>query len=347
MNISIQQNTPLAPYTTLGVGGAARSFVEVKSVDELSEAVAYAKEQGESFVMLGGGSNLLVPDAGYDGLVIKMSIVGVEEIDQTTENVVIKVGAGVNFDTLVGQTVERGWWGLENLSSIPGTVGATPVQNVGAYGAEISQTVVLVEVYDTHKDIITTLSNSECEFAYRTSAFKQDPSRYIITAVTFSLSLLARPQCTYTDLAKHFANEASPSLESIRQAIQEIRSQKFPDWTVVGTAGSFFKNPIIPAEQALPLLEKYPDLPHYPEDNGQVKLSLGYILDKICGLKGYKIGKVGLYQNQALVLVVDKEAAATEVLNFAKEITQKVFEYTGITIEREVTLLEKKDEESK
>lgn len=341
MNISssIQKDVLLAPYTTLGVGGTAKLFVEVNNTEELVEVVTYAKENKESFVVLGGGSNLLVPDVGYDGLVIKMSIAGVEEIEQTAQNVVIKVGAGVNFDTLVGQTVERGWWGLENLSSIPGTVGATPVQNVGAYGAEISQTVVVVEVYDTHNDVITTLSNSQCEFAYRTSIFKQEPSRYIITAVTFSLSLLPFPQCTYLDLAKRFGGEISPSLQAIRKAVQEIRSQKFPDWAVVGTAGSFFKNPVISQEQACSLLEKYPDLPHYPEENGQVKLSLGYILDRVCGLKGYTKGRVGLYQNQALVLVTEKGTSAEEVISFAEEIMQKVFQTTGLHIEREVTLL--------
>jgi UDP-N-acetylmuramate dehydrogenase len=337
--LNMQSNVPLAPHTTLGVGGSAKLFVEVGSVEELASAIGYAKEHGEPFVVFGCGTNLLVSDAGYDGLVIKMSIEGIQVIDQNEETVVVKVGAGVNFDSFVEYTVEKGWWGLENLSSIPGTVGATPVQNVGAYGAEIAQVLVSVEVYDTDSDNIVTLSNTECHFGYRTSIFKAKPLRYIITSVTFSLLLKASPQCTYADLAKRFEGEASPSLQAIREAVQEIRSQKFPDWTVIGTAGSFFKNPIVPKSAVTALLEKYPELPYYKEAGEMVKLPLGHILDKICGLKGYKKGKVGLYERQALVLVVEKGASAGEVIDFAEEIVQKVFTATGITIEREVTLL--------
>ncbi|MFN3188078.1 MAG: UDP-N-acetylmuramate dehydrogenase [Candidatus Paceibacteria bacterium] len=336
---TIQKSVPLASHTTLGVGGPAKLLLEVKSVDELQGAITYAKSQGESWVVLGGGSNVLVPDSGYDGLVIKMSIDGMTEINKDEQSVVVQVGAGVYFDTFVRQTVEKGWWGMENLSFIPGTVGATPVQNVGAYGAEISQTVVSIDAYDTSIDEFVTLTNAQCTFGYRTSVFKAKPQRYIITSVTFSLSLLPNPKCTYADLVRYFADNPAPSLSSIRQAVIEIRSQKFPDWEVVGTAGSFFKNPIVPKDEAETLLKKYPELPNYEESGGMVKLSLGYILDKVCGLKGYKEGKVGLYDKQALVLVVEKNSSASEVIEFSEMIQKKVFLETGITIEREVTLL--------
>lgn len=337
--LEIQSDVPLAPLTTLGVGGSAGWFVEVKTMAELVEAISYAKREGVKWVVLGSGSNVLVPDTGFAGLVIKMSVLGVEEIESDDVSAIVKVGAGENFDSFVAHTVEKGWWGLENLSSIPGTVGATPVQNVGAYGAEISQTLTLVEVYDTVTDKVSVLTKEACQFGYRTSIFKADAGRYIILSVTFSLSLLASPQCMYADLAKRFEGTATPSHTAIRQAVQEIRSQKFPDWTVVGTAGSFFKNPIIPKSEAIELLQKYPELPHYSEGDEMVKLSLGYILDKICGLKGYRQGEVGLYENQALVLVTKKGTSASEVLAFAEDVQQKVFEKTGLTIEKEVTVL--------
>lgn len=341
MNVlpTIQHDVPLAPHTTLGVGGSAKLFVVVHSVEELRQAISFAEAQNESWIILGGGSNVLVSDVGYDGLVIKMAIAGITEVNTSKERVELQVGAGMHFDSLVAYTVEHGWWGLENLSSIPGTVGATPVQNVGAYGVEISHVVTAVEVYDTHTNTMNMFTHRACQFAYRTSIFKQEPNRYIITAVTFSLSLLPQPQCSYADLARYFEATPAPSLTAIRQAVQKIRAQKFPDWTAVGTAGSFFKNPIVPKDVAQKILEKYPELPHYPEAGDAVKLSLGHILDKVCGLKGYTKGAVGLYEKQAMVLVVEKNTPASAVIAFSNVVMQKVFTKTGITIEREVTIL--------
>jgi len=335
----MQTSVPLAPRTTLGVGGGARLFVEVKNANDLQNAVAYAKLHKEPWVVLGGGSNILVPDAGYDGLVIKMAIEGITIEERKDDSVIVKAGAGANLDEFIEYAVNQGWWGLENLSSIPGTIGATPVQNVGAYGVEVADCLVSVDVYDSAQDTFNTLSNTECNFGYRTSIFKTVPSRYIITAVTLKLSLNEKPQCTYADLAKYFDNEKTPTVLSIRHAVQDIRSKKFPNWTEVGTAGSFFKNPIVPESVAQALVEKYPDLPHYNEADEMVKLSLAYILDKVCGLRGYKKGNVGLYEKQALVLVVEKGACASEVIEFANEVTQKVFLKTELQIEQEVTTL--------
>jgi UDP-N-acetylmuramate dehydrogenase len=337
--IAIQHNVPLAPEITLGVGGAAKLFVEVTNVTELQSAIQYAKAKGESWVILGGGSNVFISDEGYDGLVIKMVIRGITLVKESKSGVVVSVGAGINFDDFVAYTVERGWWGLENLSSIPGTVGATPVQNVGAYGVEISHTVLSVEVYDTTTNTMVVLTREECGFGYRTSVFKAKPERYIITSVTFVLSLQPRPQLTYADLIQYFVDKPAPILGDIRQAVQLIRAQKFPNWNITGTAGSFFKNPIVPKKVAEVLLEKYPELPSYSEEGDMVKLSLGYILDKICGLKGYKQGKVRLYEKQALVLVAERGAKASEIILFAEDIKQKVFLETGIKIEYEVTCL--------
>lgn len=336
----LQHHVPLAPLTTLGVGGEAKLLIEVASTDELVDAVKYAKDNGLKWAILGGGSNTLVPDTGYDGLVIKMSIAGIEQLASVSSGMVLlKVGAGENFDSLVAHTAGNGWWGLENLSAIPGTVGATPIQNVGAYGVDVSQVIDSVAVFDTATDTHLSMSNEECEFGYRTSVFKREPGRFIITSVLFRLTLAGEPKCTYSDFARYFEGSGIPSLSQVRTAVIDIRSKKFPDWTRVGTAGSFFKNPIVKRSEASELLEKFPELPNYGEGEDRVKLSLGYILDKVCGLKGYKKGAVGLYKEQALVLVVAKNTSAQEVISFADEVAKKVFEQTKIKIEKEVTIL--------
>lgn len=333
--VKLASNVSLAPYTTLKVGGLARYFVEVRSEEELQAAI---KEMaGQSVFILGGGSNVLVNDAGIEGLVIKNSISGVIYEDEVETNVLVTVGAGVIWDELVEETLKRGYWGLENLSSIPGTVGATPVQNVGAYGIEVGELIVSVRVYDPVTDSFKVLNNAECRFGYRDSLFKSaDGQHLVVTRVTYRLSRASHPRLHYKDLAERFSNIAAPALFEIRKAILEIRAGKFPDWHVFGTAGSFFKNPLISAEQGKELLLQYPELPLYPQPNGQVKVSLGYILDKICNLRGYREGEVGLFDKQALVLVNYGNASATDIKNFANKISQIVFDKTKIKIEMEV-----------
>jgi UDP-N-acetylmuramate dehydrogenase len=334
---SLQQAVQLAPLTTLGIGGEAKYLCTADTVEDVRACVHYAAVQQVPWFVLGGGSNILVSDQGFAGVVIKMSIPGIvtEQITDTT--VTVKVGAGVDFDTLIEHTVTAGWWGLENLSAIPGTVGATPVQNVGAYGVEVANCISVVEVYDSVADELRYFTNEECGFGYRTSRFKSEPGRYVITAVTFTLSRHPAPQCEYPDLVRHMAGISSPSQRAIRTAIQTIRAEKFPDWHVVGTAGSFFKNPIVGSARARLLRSQYPELPSYFVGEGNVKFPLGYILDKICQCKGYRRGRVSLYEKQALVLVAERGATAREVEDFAAEIAHIVFSKTGIRIEREVT----------
>lgn len=334
-----ESGVPLANLTTLNVGGCARYFCSVATVTALREALVFAREQDLPWLVIGGGSNLLVSDSGYDGVVISLAMNDEVIVAETDETVMVRVEAGVMLDEFIARTVAAGWWGLENLSAIPGTVGATPVQNVGAYGVEVGQVIECVEVYDTNLDQVSSLARAECAFGYRTSYFKQYPNRYIILSVTFVLAKLARPQLSYADLTRYFVDTPLPTQASIRQAVEQIRSEKFPDWRSVGTAGSFFKNPMIPAAQGAALQARFPDLPVYVVDAETVKLSLGYILDKVCGLKGYREGAVRLYERQALVLVADEGATASDVLQFAAHVTEKVFLETGVMIEREVSLV--------
>lgn len=340
MTLAIRHNVLLSAYTTLKIGGPAKYFVTVSSVAELKAAVYFAQQNKLPLFVLGGGSNVQAPDAGFTGLVVHLAILGITHDMMTdSEHVVVTAGAGEGLDALILQTVESGWWGLENLSHIPGTVGATPVQNVGAYGVTIGEYITAVTVYNTQTNQTEILTQAECGFGYRDSIFKhQAGQQYIIVSVTISLSLHPQPRIDYPDLTHHFATQ-TPTLAAIRDAIIAIRSAKFPDWTKVGTAGSFFKNPIVVRAVGLQLQTTYPNLPLYEVDDNHVKVALGFILDKICGLKGYTDKNVCLYEQQALVLVAASGATSDEVDQFVQKISDVVFAKTKIHIEREVVQL--------
>ncbi len=338
MPATIKKNVPLASYTTLGVGGEAEYFATVTTLEELREVVLWAKEERLRISILAGGSNVLVPDTGLRGLIIRPAFESISY--KEGEEVRVTVGAGIALDSLVSELVEKKLWGLENLSAIPGTVGAVPIQNVGAYGVEAKNIVESVTVFNTETDSVEELSNSACAFAYRDSIFKYEAGKhYIITAVTFRVSTTPRPQLVYRDLVTFFETNPSPSIGEIRNAVIQIRSKKFPDWHVIGTAGSFFKNPIIPRDLFQSLQVKYPELLGHEVDGDRIKVSLGYVLDKICGLKGYEENGIGLYTEQALVLVCKKGSRADDVALFSQRIIDRVFDATGIAIEREVTIL--------
>jgi UDP-N-acetylmuramate dehydrogenase len=287
--------------------------------------------------VLGGGSNVLVPDTGVRGLVVHplFSDVTYEEVGASVH---VTAGAGVVLDGLIEELVSRELWGMENLSGIPGTVGGVPIQNVGAYGVEGKDVIVSVAGYDPTNDTVVTLSNEACMFAYRDSYFKHEGRHLIITSVTFVLSRVATPKLSYKDLVERFGAQASPTLSDIRHAVIAIRSSKFPDWRTTGTAGSFFKNPIISEAHYDTLRAEYPELPGFKTADGHVKVSLGWILDRVCGLRGYTEGAVGLYHAQALVLVCTHGTPAEEIIAFADAIIARVYAATNISVEREVTL---------
>lgn len=334
-----REREPLAAYTTLHVGGPARYLVTVTSLDELRETVVRAQAQALPFVVIGGGSNVLVSDDGFAGIVIRMAIAGIS-ITAEDDQVIVTAGAGVVFDDLVREMVHQGYWGLENLSHIPGTVGATPIQNVGAYGVEVADVIRSVTVFDVVTGLVNEFTTDDCAFGYRTSRFKLDPrKRYIVTAVTFCLSRSPQPRVSYADLAARFTATLPSTPAAVREVVIAVRSAKFPDWHTIGTAGSFFKNPLLPHAEIERLQLQYPALPCYPHDEQRGKCSLGYILDKICGLRGYREGYVGLYEAQALVLVAARGATAYDINRFADVVAARVQSLTGIFIEREVQSL--------
>jgi UDP-N-acetylmuramate dehydrogenase len=333
-----QTDVPLAPLTTLGVGGSARYFTVVDDVAMLTAALKEAHEKSLPVAILGGGSNVLVPDAGIDGLVVRPRIRGISVLEEDAAAVLVVVGAGEVWDDVVAYAVAHGWWGIENLSHIPGSVGAVPIQNVGAYGVEVAHVIEAVTVYDRVRGAIRQVSNTECCFGYRDSIFKhEEGSALVVLDVRLRLKKQGLPQVSYADLS-HLVSETL-TLDRIRAEVIAIRSRKFPDWRVEGTAGSFFKNPRVDAETAALLRERFPALPLYADGAHTYKCSLGYILDQLCSLKGFRQGNIRLYEKQAMVLVADRGATANEVMAFADLIARRVYECTGIAIEREVQIL--------
>lgn len=338
--MQIQENINLSKYTTFKIGGFARFFCIVTSEDDVLQAVDFARSKNIPFFVLGGGSNILISDNGYSGLVIKNEISGIEIVKEDDGVVVLEVGAGMNWDEFVEYTVNKEYSGLENLSYIPGVVGASPVQNIGAYGREASTFIHTVKAFDVGQSKFVELTKEQCEFSYRNSLFKKNKGRHIITTVSFTLNKKHSIDISYKDLKEYFFKSTagqtnSITIKDVREAVIEIRKNKLPDWKTWGTAGSFFKNPIISKEQFDHLKSKYPDLPGFEEGSG-VKVSLGWILDKVCGMKGASHGNVGTYEKQALVLVSRPGATAEDVTKFSQNIMQVVKDKTGIDIEAEV-----------
>ena len=338
--LSIEEKVLLAPLTTFRIGGPARFFVRVRNADELRESFDFARDKKLTVLVLGGGSNILVGDEGFDGLVIKIEIKGSEEQEgrliagHHTNTVGGVAGAGEGWDALVQYAIEKKLWGIENLSGIPGTVGAAPIQNIGAYGAELKDTLQFVEVFDTSHNAVVRLSNNECGFAYRTSSFKKNPGRFVVMRVGLVLRRDGAPNLSYTDL-KSLQN---PTLSDIRQAVLAIRAKKFPDLTREGTAGSFFLNPIVSKEKAQELKKRFPDLPQFPAGQG-MKISLAWLLDNVLHLKGTARGSARLYERQPLVIVAKGGARAHEVRELAEFVASRVREELNIEIEPEVRIL--------
>ncbi len=338
MSVSLQKNVSLAPYSTLQMGGVAEYFADIFTKEDLIDAVAFAKKEHLPITILGGGSNVLIADVGITGLVVRMQMSGIE-VQHVGSEVLVTAMAGEVLDDLIAYCVQKEYWGLENLSHIPGTVGAAPVQNVGAYGVEVCDVIQEVRVYDTDTLTYHTLTADECQFGYRDSVFKKDAgNKYIVCAVTFRLKTVPTPILSYRDLQEHFADR-TPSQQEVRDAIIAIRANKFPDWHKVGTAGSFFKNPIISVQEFKKLQQRFADIPSYPVENGWVKVPLGWVLDKILHLKNVSTGAVQVYKNQALVIINTGGATASDISHFADTVTKEVREKTGMEVQWEVTKL--------
>jgi UDP-N-acetylmuramate dehydrogenase len=348
MNLKIQENVPLAELTTFKIGGNARYFAEINSIDELVEAFEWVGDKGLSYFILGGGSNTIFSDEDYLGLIIKMNIMGFEVIDEDESSSTIKVGAGEDWDETVKRTVDMNLSGMEALSGVPGNTGATPVQNIGAYGQEVKDTIEFVEVYDTKDSKITKLSNDDCNFSYRDSIFKSSKKgRYIICFVAFRLSKKTAGIPQYKDVINYFKqrNISTPNLREIREAILEIRKNKFVNPSIMPNAGSFFKNPKVPKEIAEKIMLKYPDIKLYPEDtkifpnpDGTYKLAAGWLIDE-AGFKGVELEKVRIDPNHALVLENKGGASQKDLMDLVDKVRNKVFEVFEVELEIEPVVI--------
>ncbi len=335
------EHVPLAPFTTLRIGGPARWFATVRTEDDVSEAVGFAAERGLSLFVLGGGSNLLVADEGFPGLVLHMSIEGKE---LSEDGHLLNAGAGEDWDALVQFAVERDLAGMECLAGIPGTVGGTPVQNVGAYGQEVSETIRVVRCLDTRTSTFVELPNEACGFGYRTSLFNTtEPGRYIVTRVDFSLVPGGAPKLTYADLRKRFAPGETPQLRAVADTVRAIRRTKS---MVVDasdpnsrSAGSFFQNPVVASTLIQQVAQAagvdVATVPHWPAGENRVKLPAAWLLERAGFVRGYVMGRAGISTNHTLALISRGDCTASEIEGLRDRIIDTVHTRFGITLHQE------------
>jgi UDP-N-acetylmuramate dehydrogenase len=339
--MEVQENVPLALLTTLGVGGSARFFVRAESVRDVEEAVVFSRKKGSALFVLGGGSNVVVSDRGWDGLVLQIGIPGIEEDGQGRFN----VGAGVDWDSFVEHSVSQGYAGIECLSGIPGSVGGTPVQNVGAYGQEVSETITSLQAFDLTENRVRELNANECRFSYRTSIFNTaQRGRYIILRVNYALELEGKPHRQYADLQKYFAGrDGLPSLAETRQAVRKIRASKgmliTPGDPDSQSAGSFFKNPVLSNTEHEELVRRAAErglqVPAYPALEQQHKISAAWLVENSGFHKGYSRGHAGISTKHALAIVNRGGANVAEIVELKNEIQNRVEQVWGIRLEPE------------
>ncbi len=328
---------PLRRHNTFGFDARARFAVHVRSEADLTAALADPRADGLPLVVLGGGSNVVLT-GDLDALVLLMEIPGYQP-EETGDAWLVTAGAGENWNALVNRTIADGMPGLENLALIPGTAGAAPIQNIGAYGVELRERFEGVRAYDRHTGAFVWLDLRACGFGYRDSLFKRaGAGRYIITAVTLCLPKAWQPVLSYGELARELDGRAAPDAATIRDAVVAIRSRKLPDPAQVGNAGSFFKNPLVSAAQRDALLQANPDLVSYAQPDGSYKLAAGWLIDR-CGFKGVSDGPVGVYGKQALVLVHHGGGTGAMLLALANRIADAVQARFGVRIEPEPVVL--------
>ncbi len=331
------ENVAMGGYTTMGVGGQVAYLLRATNVREVIQANTFAVEQDMPLVVLGEGSNSIFVDGKLRAVVLKIEIAGFEVVREGADFAEVKVGAGESWDSVVSRAVELGFSGIEALSAIPGTAGATPVQNVGAYGQEIRNVLVSVDVYDRLQDEMVKLSNAECKLSYRDSIFRSGKSgRYIITSILLRLSKNSPQVPDYAGVQKYFDENKiqNPTLVDIRMAIITIRANKLPDPKKIKNSGSFFKNPVVDRSAAGRLLAEYPNMPHFPQENAAQKLSAGWLIEQ-AGLKGADFGNMKTYENNALVLINKGNASFSDLTFACDEIIRKVKEKFSITLDPE------------
>lgn len=334
----IYNDINLVERNSFGVVQRAKTLIEFETADDLREV--FSEQRPDKWYVLGGGNNTLFT-RDWDGVLLTPVARSVSVIGEDDDSLSLRVEAGANWDELVEWCVERGVWGMENLSLIPSSVGAAPVQNIGAYGAEAKDVISVVEYFDTRDLSVVRLDRDECAFAYRESIFKHELKGVaIILAVEFKLSKTPRPNLGYGDVISEVEARGGATLRNIRDAVCAIRSRKLPDTKVLGNAGSFFKNPVVDIAVADSLMAEYPDMPRYalPNDTEHVKLAAGWLIDK-AGLKGYREGNVGVHDRQALVLVNHGGATGSEVIALSERVCREVKARFGVDIVPEVNIL--------
>jgi len=329
----------LKSFNTFGIDVYAKEFSIIQSHQDLLDLIAQRDLTREKFLMLGGGSNVLFTK-DFEGLLLKNEISGIEVINEDAQQVWIKVGAGVVWHEFVLQCIERGWGGLENLSLIPGTVGASPIQNIGAYGVEVKDLIVEVEGVDLVQKNIRTIKSLECEFAYRSSVFKTSlKNTFLITAVVFRLDKQPKLHVEYSAIKDQLSKMKidHPTIKDVSNAVISIRQSKLPDPNIIGNAGSFFKNPVVSAKKLNELKAIFPGIVSFPFGN-EFKLAAGWLIEQ-AGWKGHREGNVGCHEKQALVLVNHGNASGAEVLQLAQKIQQSVYTKFGVELEMEVNVI--------
>src|SRR5450631_1348171 len=333
----IQKNISLLAFNSFHLEANAAEFVSVQSMDDLQYVLG--RPENNPLLILGGGSNLLLT-GNIDGLVLKIEINGIHEVKEDESHVYVCVGAGEGWHGFVEYTMKRNWGGLENLSLIPGNVGAAPIQNIGAYGVEFKDSFYELEAYDRIEKKVFAFGVNDCRFGYRDSIFKsEEKGRYIILNVTFILRKTPVLHTSYGTIRDELEKMGvqSPTIQDISKAVITIRRSKLPDPADIGNAGSFFKNPVVDQAKFLLLSVKYPDMPAYPHEEQSVKLAAGWLIEQ-CGWKGYRKGDAGVHKDQALVLVNYGKASGKEIVELSMKIQSSVLKKFGVLLDEEVNI---------
>ena len=337
--LQIQENVSLKNFNTFGVEANARFFAEINHEDELVELFMDPQWQQTERLVIGGGSNLLLLN-DFEGLVIRMNIRGIEH-RISHKDIFVEAGAGEVWNDLVNFCVAREYAGLENLSLIPGSVGASPLQNIGAYGVELKDVFHSCRAFEIASHQFKTFSKEDCQFGYRESVFKNElKGQYIITSVKFQLSTNTNLNLNYGAIGQELTARhiIEPTIKDVSRVVSHIRVAKLPDPSTIGNAGSFFKNPVITADEFKPMQKQFPEIVSYPTNDDQIKLAAGWLIEQ-CGWKGKVVGNTGTWKNQALVLVNHGGATGEEVYSFSSQIIDSVYTKFGVTLQREVNMI--------
>jgi len=336
--MKVYRNTSLKKYNTFGFDHKANNLISVKTEKEAVSLFSGDFSLKKPLIIIGSGSNILfIRD--FDGTIITSDIKGIRVSEKSENSVVVSAGSGIVWDDLVAWCVNKGFTGIENLSLIPGKTGAAPVQNIGAYGVEAKDFIIKVKAVSTFDGTVRYFTKNECEFAYRDSVFKKyEKNKYLVTRVWFRLSTRGEFRLNYGALSEEVLKLGQPTAEKVRAAVIKIRSEKLPDPSVLGNAGSFFKNPVIKENLADELVLKFPGMVQYPDKPGMKKLAAGWMIEQ-CGWKGKRIGDAGVHDKQALVIVNYGKATGKEILELSDKIRESVYNKFGVILEYEVEVI--------